>query len=79
MFVTAILLALLTRYYLQQREDFNYMASRLAESVSVDAKGAYNAAYNAGASTRAFYEDNAPKAIDAYNRVASELSSRFGA
>ena len=77
MFVTVILFALLTRYYLQQREAFNAIASQLRENVSADVTAAYEAAYNAGAATRAAYEEYSPKVIDAYNRIASELASRF--
>ena len=78
MFTTIIFASLLVRYYLKQREEFNAIALRLRDDVSGDALVAYNAAYTAGAKTRALYEEYYPPVVDTYKRVASEVASRFG-
>ena len=77
MFVLAITAAVVLRYYLLQREAVNAVAIQLRDDVVTDFQNLSGALYAAGRRVREFYDTNLPKVIDAYNRVASEVASRF--
>ena len=77
MFVLAITAAVLVRYYLLQQEEFNSVATQLRDNVVADAKAAAGAVHSAGLRSREFYNTYAPKVVDTYNRVASEVADRF--
>ena len=77
MFVLAITTAVALRYYLLQREAVNAVAAKFAADVVADFKAVSGALFAAGRRVREFYNTYAPKVIDAYNRVASEVASRF--
>ena len=77
MFVLAITTAVALRYYLLQREAINAVAAQFAADVVADFQTVSGALFAAGRRVREFYDTNLPKVIDAYNRVASEVASRF--
>ena len=77
MFVLAITAAVLVRYYLLQREAVNAIALQLRDDVVADFQNLSGALYAAGARVREFYNTYAPKVVDTYNRVASEVADRF--
>ena len=77
MFVLAITAAVALRYYLLQREAVNAVAIQLRDDVVTDFQNLSGALFAAGRRVREFYDTNAPKVVDAYNRVASEVASRF--
>ena len=77
MFVLAIATAVALRYYLLQREAINAVAAQFAADVVTDFQNLSGALYAAGARVREFYNTYSPKVVDAYNRVASEVASRF--
>ena len=77
MFVLAITAAVALRYYLLQREAVNAVAIQLRDDVVADFQTVSGALFAAGRRVREFYNTYSPKVIDAYNRVASEVASRF--
>lgn len=77
MLVLAITTAVLVRYYLLQREAVNAVAIQLRDDVVTDSQKVSGALFAAGARVREFYNTYAPKVVDAYNRVTSEVASRF--
>ena len=77
MFVLAITAAVLVRYYLLQREAVNTVALQLRDDVVTDFQNVSGALFAAGARVREFYNTYAPKVVDTYNRVASEVADRF--
>lgn len=77
MFISLLFIAAVARYYLKQRDGVDALLKQLREDVVADFKSASGTAYTAGVNTRAFYDENAPKVVDAYNRLASAVSDRF--
>ena len=77
MFVLAITAAVALRYYLLQREAVNAIAIQLRDDVVADFQNLSGALFAAGRRVRDFYNTYSPKVVDTYNRVASEVASRF--
>lgn len=77
MFVSLLVIAFVARYYLKQRDVVDALLKQLREDVVVDAKAAAGSVYAAGVNTRAFYDETAPKVVDAYNRAVAAVTDRF--
>ena len=71
--ILLITVLLIVRYYLNQREEINSVATRLRDDISADAIAAFDFAYGVGVSARGLYETIQPRAINLYEQVRSRF------
>ena len=67
--ILLITVLLIVRYYLNQREEINSVATRLRDDISADAIAAYDFAYGVGVNARDLYDTVRPRAISLYEQV----------
>ena len=77
MLVFTAVAALLVRYYLLSSEDFNSVGLKVKDNVVSDFKSVTASAYSAGVSARKLYDTYSVQVVEAYNKVAVKVSSRF--